>query len=113
MSTTIEELDKCMFLANDIICTKNHILRHTISLANSVAYSKQEKILKLPFHFNVITSAARGKLRETGHSRILCDLLHHQNIRKDFIKFFFPNVDCDNNDFIIEKKRNLETRIVI
>lgn len=104
MSTTIEELDKCMFLANDIICTKNHILRHTISLANSVAYSKQEKISKLPFHFNVITSAARGKLRETGHSRILCDLLHHQNIRKDFIKFFFPDVDCDNNDFIIEKE---------
>ena len=90
------------FIRKMIICPSK--INYTISLANSVAYSKQEKISKLPFHFNVITSAARGKLRETGHSRILCDLLHHQNIRKDFIKFFFPDVDCDNNDFIIEKE---------
>lgn len=41
-----------------------------------------------PFQLNVIESASRGKLKETGHSRILADLLKIQSIQESFLKRF-------------------------
>lgn len=41
---------------------------------------------ELPFHINVISAAARGKLKETAHSIILHDLLRHPIILDSFIK---------------------------
>ena len=38
------------------------------------------------FHINVISAAARGKLKETAHSIILHDLLHHKVILWSFLK---------------------------
>lgn len=56
----------------------------TLALARGLA----EVIDKLPFHINVIKSAARGKLRETAHSMILADLLRHPQIQTSFLKHF-------------------------
>lgn len=41
---------------------------------------------KQPFYINVISAAARGKLKETAHSIILYDLLRHPIILDSFIK---------------------------
>ena len=41
---------------------------------------------KQPFYINVISAAARGKLKETAHSIILHDLLRHPIILDSFIK---------------------------
>lgn len=52
----------------------------------------------LPFHLNVISAAARGRLKETAHSIILHDLLHHPIILSSFLEEI---VDIDGNSFSV------------
>lgn len=84
---------------------------------------RQRELAKLPFHINVIQSAAVGRLHETAHSRILRDLLLHPGVQRSFLKRFLEldlstceidrekdNIDLalhDNEHFvIIENKVN-------
>ena len=54
--------------------------------AAELARIRNDEQAKLPFHINVIKSAARGKLRETGHSMILADLLRIPYVQKSFLE---------------------------
>lgn len=51
-----------------------------------------------PFHLNVISAAARGRLKETAHSIILHDLLHHRVILSSFLEEI---VGIDGNTFSV------------
>ena len=52
----------------------------------------------LPFHLNVISAAARGRLKETAHSLILHDLLHHPIVLQSFLR---EVVEIDGNTFSV------------
>ena len=43
---------------------------------------------KLPFHLNLISSAISEKLKETAHSRILCDMLKYPDFLESFLSKF-------------------------
>lgn len=69
----------------------------TLDISKSVKIEKQKLINDLlPFHINIISSAARGKLKETAHSKILHDLLHHEKILSSFLEDI---VGIDPNTF--------------
>ena len=56
-------------------------------------------IFSLPFHMNVISAAARGRLKETAHSIILHNLLHHPVVLRSFLR----NVaDIDDDTFCVK-----------
>lgn len=99
-----KELTESLFLSEEVINKNKEILRNSISLSDVINDLWNDKTQNLPFHFNVITSAARGKLRETGHSEILFDLLHHDGIRENFIRFFFPDTDNNLNNLKVERE---------
>lgn len=52
----------------------------------------------LPLHLNVISAAARGRLKETAHSLILHDLLHHPMVLQSFLR---EVVEIDGNTFSV------------
>lgn len=68
-------------------------------------YKKKNKLLEeLPYHLNVISSAARGKnLKEIAHTMILTDLLKCPKIQSSFLNFFF-SLDIDINDPLVVKR---------
>lgn len=84
MNFIIENINIAETMANQRIS----LITENCTFADSVAKTKTDFISKLPFHLNVITSAARGRLRETGHSRILADMLGVDFIQKSFIRYF-------------------------
>lgn len=53
----------------------------------------------LPFHMNVISAAARGRLKETAHSIILHDLLHHPVVLRSFLRYV---ADIDDDTFCVK-----------
>lgn len=59
-----------------------------IKVIKGLSNKKEEELKKLPYHLNVISSAARGKLKETAHSMILSDLLNFPDIQKSFLNYF-------------------------
>lgn len=76
----------------------------------------------LPFHINVISAAARGKLKETAHSIILHDLLLHPVILDSFIKnvigisdnpFTKDNIDTPDKNRIDLCIRNKDFFLII
>lgn len=70
-------------------------------------YAKKNELLdELPYHLNVISSAARGKLKEIAHTMILTDLLKCPEIQKSFIKYFF-DIEI-NNGLTIHRERREE-----
>ena len=84
----ITELTKTLSLVEDLTNLYTCELSNTIALSDVVKQIRQDELSKLPFHINVIESAVRGRLRETGHSRILVDLLQHPTLQRSFIKRF-------------------------
>lgn len=64
-----------------------------ICLQKEVSFKKSR-----PFHLNVISAAARGRLKETAHSIILHDLMHHPIILSSFLEGI---VDIDGNTFSV------------
>lgn len=77
--------DKKVVNVNDILRIK--IDKELLILDRSKELSKEKDRLSksLDFYINVITSASRGKLKETAHSKILHDLLHHKEILASFL----------------------------
>ena len=68
---------------------KNQLVNHNIMIVKLSQICKNvrdEFYKKEPFHINVISSAARGKLKETAHSMILHDLLHHPILLSSFLE---------------------------
>lgn len=71
-------------------------------------YAKKNELLdKLPYHLNVISSAARGKLKEIAHTMILTDLLKCLKIQKSFIKYFF-GLEINNDELTVYRERREE-----
>lgn len=83
-----------------------------ISLSEQVHQIIKTHLDKMPFHLNVIEAACRGRLKETGHSRVLANLLQHPVIQSSFIKNFlniqhkYMNVttEKDRIDIVLEGK---------
>lgn len=67
----------------------NNDIERIFAMAEELADVKKKELEKLPFHINVIASAARGKLHETAHSMILADLLRHPQIQVSFLENVF------------------------
>lgn len=73
-----------------------------IKVIKGLSNKKEEELKKLPYHLNVISSAARGKLKETAHSMILSDLLNFPDIQKSFLNYFFA---IDENKLTVEREK--------
>lgn len=84
---------------NEYLASKQDSQRSLLSLALSCQDLRAAYKQKLPFHINVISAAARGKLKETAHSIILHDLLHHPAVLDSFIKNV---VGLNDNPFSVE-----------
>lgn len=75
-----------------------------INIINELNNKKEEVLKNLPYHLNVISSAARGKnLKEIAHTMILTDLLKCPKILSSFLNFFF-SLDIDINDPLVVKR---------
>lgn len=75
-----------------------------------------------PFHLNVISAAARGRLKETAHSIILHDLLHHPIILSSFLEdiigidretFSVSNIEYPDKDRIDLSLRTKDKFLII
>lgn len=66
----------------------SNCVEETLALSKEISNIREEELAKLPFHINVIESAAIGHLHETAHSRILSDLLQHPDVQNSFLQRF-------------------------
>lgn len=62
----------------------NNVFLKTSNICNIIKKHKGT----LPYHLNVIKSSARGRLKETGHCRILYDFLRFPAIQESFVNTF-------------------------
>ena len=91
MSQTIDKLLAALKLSEELVNIECNVLVATIKLAKDVSKIVAEKRQEIAAtNINVIDAAARGKLMETGHSRVLYNLLKNEEICKGFIKEFLP-----------------------
>lgn len=67
--------------------------KQSFALATAVRHTRETELKKLPHTINVITSAARGRLKETAHCRILADLLRKKELQRSFLDYFLGNFD--------------------
>lgn len=123
MKDDIQLLDRFNKLWNNLVEETFIDYSKQLELSEAVTQIRQRELAKLPFHINVIQSAAVGRLHETAHSRILRDLLLHPGVQRSFLQRFLEldlstceidrekdNIDLalhDNEHFvIIENKVN-------
>lgn len=106
MGVNIEKFIVSLKLSETLVNEECNILTNTIDIAKEVCDIVASERKKIEANnINVIDAAARGNLRETGHSRILYNLLKNRNIRKSFYKrFLAPDItdtlrtlELDNN----------------
>lgn len=107
------------------LSSKTESQKLLLKLAETCLEMKKDynhKLHKLPFHINVISAAARGKLKETAHSIILHDLLLHPVILDSFIKnvigisdnpFTKDNIDTPDKNRIDLCLRNKDFFLII
>lgn len=67
-------------------CHKQKQREEEVKLAKLCSEIRREFYKNMPFHINVVSSAARGKLKEIAHSMILHDLLHHPDLLSSFLE---------------------------
>ena len=88
-----------------------------ICLQKEVSFKKSR-----PFHLNVISAAARGRLKETAHSIILHGLLHHPVILSSFLEeivgieddtFSVSDIEYPDKDRIDLSLRSKEKYLII
>lgn len=97
--------------------------KEIIKLSNSISNIIWEYKKKKAFNLNVISAAARGKLIETGHSRILTSLLYEEYICASFLRTFLKTsistTDLEktlkslNTECIKREKDNIDIQINI
>ena len=101
------------------LSSKTESQKQLLKLAETCLDMKKEY---KPFHINVISAAARGKLKETAHSIILHDLLLHPVILDSFIKkvigisdnpFTKDNIDTPDKNRIDLCLRNTDFFLII
>lgn len=104
--TTINMTNNIIVLFEEFNKIRNENYDTLLALANICSDITWRYEQSLPFHINVICSAARGRLKETAHSKILHDLLHHPVVFNSFISnvmnlplSFFENVTIDYPDY--------------
>ena len=104
------------------LSSKTESQKLLLKLAETCLEMKKDYNHKLPFHINVISAAARGKLKETAHSIILHDLLLHPVILDSFIKnvigisdnpFTKDNIDTPDKNRIDLCLRNKDFFLII
>lgn len=92
------------------------------SLADRCKSIEEAYLNSLPFHVNVIAAAARGRLKETAHSIILHDLLHHPIILSSFLEeivgidgttFTVSDIEYPDKDRIDLSLRSREKFLII
>lgn len=76
---------KCSDIVRETVSAS---VKQVLGLSQEISQIREEEQAKLPFHINVIESAAVGHLHETAHSRILRDLLLHKDIQRSFLHRF-------------------------
>lgn len=59
-----------------------------IALAHDIVTLEAKDKAEIPFSINAIASAARGRLKETAHSRVLADILKFPVFQKSFLLTF-------------------------
>lgn len=75
-------------LSNLLFQQKVEDMCENIMLSNHAAEIMEKHLSQQPFHLNVIEAACRGRFKETGHSRVLADMLRHRYIQASFLEFF-------------------------
>lgn len=91
-------IDKLLHILTEIDSSNSQDIQNALNYSKEVGLIKATESAKLPFHINVISSAAIGRLKETAHSMILTDLLHKDKIRDLFLAYFF-NDKIDPKNF--------------
>ena len=83
-------VDFPLALADQIVQLYAGILTADTNLADTLFAMKEHFVdsHNLRYRFNVISAAARGKLKEIAHSLILANMLHHPLFQKSFISYF-------------------------
>lgn len=102
MKDDIQPLDCFNKLWNNLVEETFIDYSKQLKLSKAVTQIRQRELAKLPFHINVIQSAAVGRLHETAHSRILRDLLLHPDVQRLFLKKFL-NLDLSTCEIDREK----------
>ncbi len=98
------KLIEALGISNKLFLLKLKEYQEFICLSGKVSAIIQRHMSLRPFHLNVIEAACRGKLKETGHSLILADMLRHPGIQKSFLEKFL-NVQHEEMKVTAETNR--------
>ena len=113
---------KTCALLESIQLNDKHNSAQLSSLADRCRSIEGAYLNSLPFHVNVIAAAARGRLKETAHSVILHDLLHHPTILSSFLEeivgidgklFTVSDIEYPDKDRIDLSLRSREKFLII
>lgn len=92
--TQTARMKETIALANHLFSLKLNGFRSCIRQSNLVKEITNRHKLNRPFHLNVIEAACCGSFKETGHSRVLADMLKFPAIQSSFLKTFLGlNID--------------------
>lgn len=86
--TQTARMKETIALANHLFSLKLNGFRSCIRQSNLVKEIMNRHKSNRPFHLNVIEAACCGSFKETGHSRVLADMLRFPAIQSSFLKTF-------------------------
>ena len=119
MSQSIDKLLTALKLSEELVNIECSVLTDTITYAKDVTdivARERQKITAT--NINVIDAAVRGKLKETGHSRVLYNLLKNKNICTHFIEKLLPGkvfkslkLDDKITEGVDREKQNIDISI--
>lgn len=119
MSQSIDKLLTALKLSEELVNIECSVLTDTIAFAKDVTdivARERQKITAT--NMNVIDAAARGNLKETGHSRVLYNLLKNKNICTHFIEKLLPGkvfksikLDDKITEGVDREKQNIDISI--
>ena len=119
MSQSIDKLLTALKLSEELVNIECSVLTDTIAFAKDVTdivARERQKITAT--NINVIDAAARGNLKETGHSRVLYNLLKNKNICTHFIEKLLPGkvfksikLDDKITEGVDREKQNIDISI--
>lgn len=119
MSQSIDKLLTALKLSEELVNIECSVLTDTIAYAKDVTdivARERQKITAT--NINVIDAAARGNLKETGHSRVLYNLLKNKNICTHFIEKLLPGkvfksikLDDKITEGVDREKQNIDISI--
>ena len=119
MNQPTDKILAVLKLFEELVNIECNVLADTINLAEEVTkIVAKERVKIAATNINVIGAAARGNLRETGHSRVLYNLLKNKDICNGFMEKFLPgkvveeiNLDNKITEGIDREKQNIDISI--